>query len=140
MTRRTVPALIALAGITLGAGCNYWGYRPGGQEASNDNYCYPSTPEFPQTVVVRDWTTKETLWAVDVPQGQQLVMQFYKNRNKKNDPARPDLLQWRLMPLGQETGDLSNALPVPDEHHRQVSTYRTGDDTMPASPPVTTGG
>jgi hypothetical protein len=133
MMRRTLPALLALAGTLLGAGCHYWGYRPGGQEASNDNYCYPSTPEFPQTVVVRDWTTNETLWSVDIPQGQQLVMQIFKNRNKKNDPSRPDLMQWRLMPLGQERGSLNNALPVPDEYHRKVSTYRTGEENSATS-------
>ncbi|MCC6661607.1 MAG: hypothetical protein IT437_12060 [Phycisphaerales bacterium] len=136
MTRRIVPALFLLAGVSLGAGCNYWGYRPGGQEASNDLYTYPSTPEIPQTVVLRDWTTKEVIWSIDIPQGQQLVMQFHKDRNKKNDPNRPDTLRWRLMPLGQERGNLANEMTVPDENHRFVAIYRTGDQAIP---PVTTG-
>ena len=38
--RRLPPALIALAGVFLGAGCHYWGYRPGGQEASRPFLTY----------------------------------------------------------------------------------------------------
>lgn len=121
MSRRHIIAAalgLSLAGLTGLAGC-VPGYYPGGSLASRDLYTYESTPDAPTNITVIDWTTGEQLLQVEVPVGQQLVVRFFENHNKKNT-ERPDLMRWKLMKAGTTFGELDNSMPVPDYGHRRV--------------------
>jgi hypothetical protein len=120
MKRTRALAVLAASASALLGGCI--GYYAGGPLSSEDLYTYESTPDYPQTVTLVDHTTGESLWSVDVPIGQQLVVRFLENKNK-GDAARPDVMQWRLMPMGQHHGTLDNAMPVPPYTHRRLDTF-----------------
>ena len=110
--------LMLIAVIGALGGC--WpGYRPGGSQASADEYTYVSTPDCPQTIQLLDWTTNTTIWTLDVPVGKELVMRFYDDHDPKN-PTRPALMRWEIFDAGREFGELHNAIPAPDSSHRRV--------------------
>jgi hypothetical protein len=138
MIRATARLLaLALAASALLPGC-VTGYYPGGQLASNDQYTYESTPDFPQTVTLVDPTTGERLWSVDIPIGQQLVMQFREGANK-GDEARPDMLVWGVMKMGQRSGSLDNSMPVPPAWQRRVDVTHRKGGAVPERPAPTAG-
>src|SRR5437773_5544586 len=117
-THRLAIPLFAAAAFAGLAAC--WpGHRPGGSEQSIDEHTYISTPDFPKTVRVVDWTTNTTLWSVDVPVGKQVTIRFYDDHDPKNT-ARPALMRWEIYEAGNEFGDLHNAMPVPDAGHRKI--------------------
>lgn len=116
---RSASLLVAVTALTALPGCWVPGYSPGGSQASRDLFTYDSTPDHPQNVTVVDWTTGEKLLTVEIPVGQQLVLRFYDEYDKKNT-ARPTLMRWKLMPMGTSWGELSNSMPAPDRNHRRV--------------------
>ncbi|HBS28089.1 MAG TPA: hypothetical protein DEB06_01250 [Phycisphaerales bacterium] len=114
--RRLTAFTLFAAALTFApiAGC----YGPGGSFYSDDRYTYVSKEWQPWTVSLVDTRTGETLWTVDVPVGQQLVVSFREgtgpNRNK------PDLMSWDLMEAEKYTGALRNIVPVPPSHARRL--------------------
>jgi len=129
--RPFVFACLAGALGTLLAGCWMPGYRAGGQGASRDLYTYESRPDFPQNIVVVDPTTNEKILTVEIPIGQQLVIRFFDDYNKKNE-ARPALMRWKLMPMGTLFGELDNSTPVGDADHRRIDVYvRSNAEAVP---------
>lgn len=124
-TARTLPrwsassrfalASVAAATASIAGGC----YFAGGPGWSADRFTYPSDSWRPQTVSLVDTRTGETLWSVDVPVGQQLVVGFYADRNE-DDPMMPDEMQWRIMKAGKRFGPLHNRMPCPPRDARLV--------------------
>ena len=128
---RTLRCLFAAIALSS-AGC--WpGYRPGGSQASYDEYTYPSTPDMPTTIKLVEWTTNTTIWSVDIPVGKQLTVRFYENHDPKN-ATRPTLMRWEIFENGHEFGELHNAIPVPDMSHRRVDPYIRKNGTMVPAP------
>jgi len=126
--------LIALAGPPL-VGCMP-GYDPGGPQASRDLYTYESTPDFPQTIILKDISTDETIWSMEVPVGKQVVIRFYEGHDTKNI-ARPDLMRWRLFDRGTQYGELDSAIPVPASISRRVDVVlRKNADAVTKSVPA----
>ena len=112
------------------------GYTPGGYSASGTPSTYESTQHMPQTVTLVDTTTQETIWSMEVPVGQQLVVDFAEDHVKDN-PARPALMKWRLMERGG-SGSLSNSIPAPAPAARRLDVSRTRTSTpAPAPAPAT---
>ncbi len=94
-------------------------YDPGGSGVSIDEFTYWSEPHMPQTVELLDLRTGETLFAVDIPPRQQLVVKFVDNHSEK-DAWMPDLMKWELMPRGTKRGKLDNSMPVPPSFSRRL--------------------
>jgi hypothetical protein len=115
-------ATALLAAVLAMAGCWYPGYRPGGPQASRDQYTYPSTVDTPQSVRLTNTVTGQTLWEVDIPIGKQLVVWFFDGQ-KTGDASNPSVMRWEIMNLGHESGDLDNAMPVPGPGVRRVDTF-----------------
>lgn len=112
-------ARVSVWSSVLLTGCA--GYYPGGPMESLDQYTYESTPDFPQTIMLVNHTTGETLWTMPVPIGQKLVMRFRKGENK-GDPARPDVMHWEVIPSDKFYDEvLDNSMPVPASHSRMVN-------------------
>ena len=137
------PAARSLGlGLTLGAlalslaACGGPGYAyrsfydEGGSGVSDDQFVYISRPGEPKTITLVDTRTGEPIWTMDVPVGNQLVINFEPDRNKDN-PARPDMMRWELMEDRTLHGRLSNAMPVPSYHSRRL------DMTLRAIPEIT---
>lgn len=108
-------------------------YDPGGSGASIDEFTYWSEPHMPQTVELIDLRTGETLFAVDIPPRQQLVVKFVKNHSEK-DSWMPDLMKWELMPRGTKRGKLDNSIPVPPSFSRRLDVSLRETPEMPDAP------
>lgn len=121
--QKIVASVVATALLVLG-GC-----------ASNQ-FTYTSTVSVPQTVKLVELSSNEVIWSVDVPVGQQLTLDF-NDRNDKTNPARPDLMSWRLSEIGGST-NVKNSLPVPPAWNRRVdsSIRRQGAEAVPAAEAV----
>lgn len=91
---------------------------PGGSFYSDDRFTYVSNSWQPWTVSVIDTRTGETLWSVDVPVGQQLVIAFIKGTGPNE--RLPDMMQWGLMEAGRSSGSLPNLIPVPGRTARRT--------------------
>lgn len=113
--------VLALALVAFGtsAGCRTWGYSPNGVQASIDQYTYESTGNLPLTVTVRDWTTNEVIWSMEVPVGKQVTIRFLENQ-KSQEPSRPDTMFWEVQDRGVQYGNLDNSLPVPPAINRRI--------------------
>ena len=94
-------------------------YDEGGSGVSDDQFVYISRPGEPKTITLVDTRTGEPIWTMDVPVGNQLVINFEPDRNKDN-PSRPDMMRWELMEDRTLHGRLSNAIPVPAFHSRRL--------------------
>lgn len=117
-----------ISAAALLAGCT--AYDTSGPMQSLDVHVYDSTPDRPQTVTLVDSTTGQPIWTLPIPIGQKLVVRFRKNENKK-DAARPDVMQWELMPIDQYYERvLDNAIPVPPSYARRLDA-----DVRTAAPP-----
>lgn len=113
-------APLAMAGVAAGmlAGCAA-GYSSGGPLASKDQFTYESTPTMPQSVAVVDTRTGETVWAMDIPVGQQLTILF-KNTGKKANELGYDEMEWQLNVIGAPGRTLGNAMRVPPSYARRL--------------------
>lgn len=96
-------------------------------------FTYWSEPHMPQTVELIDLRTGETLFAVDIPPRQQLVVKFKKNHNQK-DEWMPDIMKWDLMPRGNKFGKLDNSMPVPPSFSRRLDVSLRDIPEMPDVP------
>jgi hypothetical protein len=120
-------AAVLLAG-TLGVAC----HSPGGPLYSADKFTYVSTEFQPWTVTVIDTRTGEAFWSVDVPVGEQLVVQF--SRGTGPNEHRPDEIVWELMPAGRWFGALNNRQPCPPSGARRLDPTLRAAPEMPGSP------
>ncbi|MCW5775192.1 MAG: hypothetical protein KIS87_01925, partial [Phycisphaeraceae bacterium] len=106
---------------------------PGGSGAAIDEYTYVSTPHTPQTITVVDTRTGESVFAMDVPVGKQLVINF-DDKDVQSEDWMSGVMRWRLMPAGQRYGRLTNRISVPPPSSRRV------DVTLRAYPEFPPGG
>jgi hypothetical protein len=111
----------------------------------NSAATYWSTEMAPKTVTVVDTRTCEEVFAMDIPPGKQLVMnfsddnpQYGSSKNTGDDPVhRPALMTYQVMDLGQQTGRLQNSLTVPGLWARRVDvTIRKSGEIAPTPPEV----
>lgn len=96
--------------VLAASGCQR--YLEGGSGMADDTHTYVSTSELPKTVTLKDTTSHEVLWTVEVPVGRKLVVRFYPDRFKDNQAA-PDMMRWDLIDPDRETGELVNVAAVP---------------------------
>lgn len=94
-------------------------YKQGGTFSSEDLFTYHSTIDTPKRITVMDLRSKTPIWTVDIPVGQQLVMDFSDNYFK-NDPTYPAQMRWALMKLGKLSGQLPNSMAAPPSYARRV--------------------
>ncbi len=128
---RTRMGWIAVAGVLGLSGC----YYEGGPLSSQDRFTYVSRPFQPWTVDLVDVRTGETIWSVDVPVGQQLVVDFQPARSgQPQDPWRPDTMLWDVMPEGRRFGALNNKLAVPSHNARRLEPKLRAVPEQPSEP------
>ncbi len=129
---REVRAAAAAAATACVAGC----YTPGpGMLSSSDSACtYYSTESQPTTVTLVDTRTEEPIFAVEIPPGRQLTVDFLEG--KGNDPVNtPDLMRYEVFPLGTKFGKLHNAMTVPNRYSRRLDvSFRAAPEASPAPP------
>jgi hypothetical protein len=128
-------SLVALSSLALG-GCYQWGYDPGGPQASRDLFTYESTPDLPQTITLKEVSTDETIWSLEIPVGKQVTIRFYDNTNPRNT-ARPDLMRWRIFDRGTQYGELDSSIPVPPSINRRVDVSLRKQSEAVAKPDAT---
>ena len=130
MTAR--QATLSLMAVMTLAGC----YTPEGGWApyTGGASTYISTEFRPCTVTVVDARTDEPFFTIEVPPGKQLTLDFKRGRG--DDPIlTPDLMRYRVFPIGTIGGSLTNALSVPDAASCRVDVdFRPGPEYAPAPP------
>ncbi|MCC7388010.1 MAG: hypothetical protein IT431_04495 [Phycisphaerales bacterium] len=130
---------LALAGAVFAASCGPTSlYRPfydeGGSGASIDEFTYVSTSESPKTVTVVDTRTQETVFALDIPVGQQLVLNF-DDKSADRDKYMSGTMRWGVMSAGDRFGSKRNRVDVPPAGSRRIDlTVREGPEV--ATPPT----
>ena len=100
--RHPLPVASRLVGLGLSAAVTLSAFAG----CSADRAVYPSTEFRPARVEVVDTLNDETLWVMDVPPGQKLVIDFDRRSGLNKEweaweaPAdAPTNLEWRLYPL-----------------------------------------
>lgn len=115
---RTIAAVLAASCLAL-TGC---AYSPGGAGVTNGVFTYVSTAHLPTTVAVVDTRTSQQVLVVDVPVGQQLVLNFYGSDDEAEGTGT---LRWGTMPAGRSFGGLSETMQVPPASSRRIDvSYR----------------
>jgi hypothetical protein len=134
MCKSACPIVLALGviAVTL-AGC----HTPSGgiMPFTGGSTTYYSTEMMQKTVTLVDLRSGEVLFAIDVPVGKQLTIDFDKEEG--DDPVnRPDLMRWEIMEQGTSIGKLDNQMSVPNAASRRVDvTLRHGPAYAGAQPP-----
>jgi hypothetical protein len=142
MPTMTLKALLAFRTLSLAAlllaasapmsGCWMPGYWPGGPQATRGLHTFESTTDFPQVIQLTDIATREVIWSISVPVGQQLVVRFYDDHDPENID-RPALMRWELMDRGTRFGELDNAITVPDYDRRLLEVFNRDGDPAPGT-------
>jgi len=134
-TTRLLSAL-AIAGVSalLLPGCVT--HHPGGNQRSDDQFTYVSTAFLPVNITLVDTRTSESFWSVEVPVGEKLVIQFFKDRAKQASANTPDLLRWEMYDAKRNISPLRNAMAVPPADLVRIDvSYREGPEYPPENDP-----
>ena len=128
---RQIVALGLGAALTLAmTGC----YSPGGGafDFTGGSQTYYSTEARPTTFTLVDSRTNEILFAMEIPPGKQLTIDF--DEGGGDDPVlRPDILNYQIFDIGTKIGKLRSSLTVPPSTVRRIDvTFRSGVETRPA--------
>lgn len=116
-----ILATAALATVLLTGGCLFpsvSGNYEGGSRASDDKHVYVSRPHSPKTVSLVNTVTGETLWTVEIPVGDQLVLRFYDK--KHDDPIMSSNMRWEVMEETTSARRLNNVMTVPGRNYRRL--------------------
>ncbi|MBK7403604.1 MAG: hypothetical protein IPJ41_02950 [Phycisphaerales bacterium] len=121
--RRSVCGLIAASALLASACGPTSPFRPfydeGGSGASIDEFTFVSEPHSPKSVSLVDTRTEEVIFAVDIPVGQQLVVNFDDPSNTRGNYMSGNM-RWALMKAGNRYGKLSNRIDVPPANSRRL--------------------
>lgn len=135
-THRALCTLLA-AGALSAASCGPTAvYRPyfdeGGSGASIDEFTFVSDSHAPKTITIVDTRTDEAVFAMDIPVGQQLVINF-DDKSARRDEYMSGQMRWAVMPAGNRFGTLRNRVDVPPAHSRRIDmTLRDGPEVATA--------
>ncbi|MCI0630597.1 MAG: hypothetical protein L0Y44_08100 [Phycisphaerales bacterium] len=114
---RILIGMVIAAAAVLMSGC----YTPGAVlfASAGGPKTYYSTEKMQKTLTLIDVRNGEVVFAVDVPAGKQLVIDF--DEGEGDDPVeRPDLLKYEIMEQGVTTGKLGSAMSVPNAACRRL--------------------
>lgn len=105
-------ALLLLSAVVLPAGCVNAPYG-----MSLDRHNFGSTVQNPRRVTLIDSTNGETVWSMDVPVGQTLVMDFEQpatwTQSEFTGAQPADRVTWGLFETGETFGSLDEEVPLP---------------------------
>ncbi|RMH13273.1 MAG: hypothetical protein D6695_04580, partial [Planctomycetota bacterium] len=118
MIRLTFLTALALLSVLVGpVSCTT--YTPGGVLMSIDRFTYVSTPYELYTIDLVDVRTGETIWTLDLPVGQRVTLQFYKNKSE-GYADYPDVMRWEIQGADDLDGILRSQISVPDRWSRRL--------------------
>ena len=128
---RWQKATILTASVAFLAGC----YSPGGGwfPYTGGATTYSSTETRPTTVTIVDTRTGEAIFAMDIPVGRQLTIDF--DEGSGDDPIdAPDLMRYELFVIGTTYGGLDNSMTVPNANCRRIDvTFRPAPEAPPGA-------
>ena len=115
---------LCVAGALFASACGPTSpYRPfydeGGSGASIDEFTYVSTAHAPKTISIVDTRTDEVVFALDIPVGQQLVVNF-DDKSANRDKYMSGTMRWGVMKAGNRFGNKRNRLDVPPAQSRRI--------------------
>jgi len=129
---RARSLMLGVAAALVLAGC----YSPSGGlvKRRKSAATYYSSPHYPATVTIVDTRTEEPFFTIEIPPGQQLVLDFKEGKGDDN-VLTPDLMTYQLFKVGTGIGRLTNSVTVPDSFSRRIDVdYREGPEAEPQKP------
>lgn len=111
-------------------------FTPGGgiMPKSGGPQTYPSTETRQTSLRMIDMRDGKEFFAIDIPPGKQLVIQFVKGDG--DDPVyRPDMLRYEVMDDGKSTGKLENSMSVPNGPSRRIDVFVNQKVAYGTAPP-----
>ena len=130
---------LCVAGALFASACGPTApYRPysaeGGSGASIDEFTYVSSAHAPKTITVVDTRTDEVVFAVDIPVGQQLVVNF-DDKKADREKYMSGTMRWGVMKAGTRFGNKRNQVEVPPARSRRIDmVIRDGPEV--STPPM----
>jgi len=123
-----------LAGVLAGAGLAMTGCAgESGAIWSDDRYVYVSRAWQPKTITLIDTRTGESLWSVDIPVGQQLIVSF--SRGTGPNEYKPDEIIWGMAPEGRSGAvGRNNRMPCPGRESRRLDMTLRPAPEIPGTP------
>ncbi len=124
---------IALAVASAMTGC----YSPGGgmMPYTGAPTTYYSTERMPKTVTLVDTRNGEVVFAMEIPVGKQLTIDF--DEGTGDDPVhRPDLMRYQVFPIGTTFGRLRSSMSVPNAWSRRIDVDVTQEAGYTTAPPA----
>lgn len=115
---RAIGRLLAGCVVAVGVGAMGGCYFEGGPLWSADQMTLESKPYEPKTISVIDTRTETTIWTLDLPVGQQVVISFAEGRGPNEN--LPDLMVWGVMEAGRTFGRRENRIAAPAKEARRV--------------------
>ena len=80
---------------------------------------YFATERMPKTITLVDTRNGEVVFAMEIPVGKQLTIDFDKGTG--DDPVhRPDLMRYQVFPIGTTFGRLRSSMSVPNAWSRRI--------------------
>lgn len=128
MTRESAVIVVCCVLASCLGGCN----SPGGMGYSADRFVYQSNEWQPWTVSLVDTRTGESLWSVDVPVGQQLVVGFREGSGPNE--FKPDMMYWGLTEYGRGVSRTQNQIPAPGPLSRRLEPVLRPTPELPGTP------
>lgn len=126
--QRILLATLALSSVSgLLTGCS----AESGTFWSDDRYTYVSRAWEPKTVTLIDTRTGESLWSVDVPVGQQVVVAFSQGTGPNQ--YKPDEIVWEVMAAGRAGVARGNRMPCPPRDARRLDMTLRPTPEMPGT-------
>ena len=130
MLKTAVILSLGVVTMLVSAGCHMphggWFSKTGGSQT------YYSTESRPTTITLIDVRTGEALFAMDIPPGKQLTIDF--DEGEGDDPVhRPDLLKYQIFDIGTTMGKLRSSLTVPPANVLRIDvSFREGNELRTA--------
>lgn len=123
---KTALVSASIIAASLLTGCYTSGYTGSGD-------VYQSTTWEPKTLTLYDTRTGETVWSVDVPVGQQIMVRYSQGTGPNE--YRPDEIRWELAPIGRRIITPNNRQPCPPAHARRLDmTLRDAPEDVGVNP------
>lgn len=102
-------AAALVAGVAMLSGCSTY----------NETFKFDSDTMSPKTVSLIDTASGETVWTIDIPVGQKLIIKFDKRPSVAEEDGF-DIMSWTLSKAATDPKGRANTVRVPPPSHRRL--------------------
>ena len=120
-SRRNATTTLSAFLLAAALGGCYGG--TGGSMHSGDKYTYESRPLQPKSIEVVDVRTEQVVWAMDIPVGSRLTIDFTGDKKAGAGQLGTADMRWKLRGTTTGISDESGTVEVPTADSRRVDMF-----------------